>query len=223
VTAYLPALLARPVNGPAEQQAARRVLSGHIYTQFRPSLLARYELDAARFLIGLLDSGPVLVRGGSVLGLLVVLAVVVALLRLRLGRFRQATAPASPAEISGPLSARRYRELAAGSAAAGEWDAAVTSAMRALARGLEERDIVAAVPGRTAHELAVRAGASLPAAAAALHAGARAFDEVRYGGRVAGEPAFRAISEADRLAQAERPQDPDLARGSPLALRAGGR
>ncbi len=194
-----------PITGPGERAAARRVLSSHLYTQYHPTLLERYEDDVYRFLAHLLDTVPLGAAGGSVLGLLAVVAVVVALVSRRLGPVRSARGPGWSG-LSGPLSAAQYRAEGIRAAAAGNWDAAVTAAMRGLARGLEERDLVGTVSGRTAHELAVRAGLELPSAAPALHAAARAFDDVRFGGRPADEPAYRTIEEADQRAQAERPQ-----------------
>ncbi|MGO1770017.1 MAG: DUF4129 domain-containing protein, partial [Microbacterium sp.] len=77
-------------------------------------------------------------------------------------------------------AASELRADAEAHAAAGRWDEAVADRFRALARGLEERDIIEPLPGTTARTLAATATEFFPAHADGLHGGERAFDDVRY-------------------------------------------
>ncbi len=54
------------------------------------------------------------------------------------------------------------------------------------------------VPGRTATELAVDAGATLPGLGDELMQAATAFNDVTYGERPGTEPAYRMIADLDR-------------------------
>ncbi|MGI5128757.1 DUF4129 domain-containing protein [Pseudonocardia sp. CA-107938] len=128
------------------------------------------------------------VTPGGYLSLLVLLVVVVAAvvaIRLRIGPMgRSAAAPVQLFE-GGPLTAAEHRRAADAFAGRGEWAEAVRSRLRAVVRGLEERDLLDARPGRTADEAAREAGAVLPQCADDLAAAARTFDDVWYGGRTA--------------------------------------
>lgn len=105
----------------------------------------------------------------------------------------------------GPRSAARYREDAAGHAAAGRWAEAVREQMRALVRALEERTLLDARPGRTADEAAAEAGRALPEHAAALAGAARTFDDIAYGERTADQAAYRLLLDLDRTLERARP------------------
>ncbi|MCT7357033.1 DUF4129 domain-containing protein, partial [Streptomyces sp. 15-116A] len=59
---------------------------------------------------------------------------------------------------------------------------------------------------RTADEAAAEAGRALPAHTDRLHAAARAFDDVTYGGRTATEESYRSIAALDRDLERTRPQ-----------------
>ncbi|MBV2154228.1 DUF4129 domain-containing protein [Kitasatospora sp. SUK 42] len=105
----------------------------------------------------------------------------------------------------GPRSAARYREDAAGHAAAGRWAEAVREQMRALVRALEERTLLDARPGRTADEAAAEAGRALPEHAAALTAAARTFDDIAFGERTADRSAYQLLLDLDRTLERARP------------------
>ncbi len=77
--------------------------------------------------------------------------------------------------------------------------------MRALVRGLEERTLLDARPGRTADEAAAEAGRALPEHAAALSAAARTFDDIAFGERTADEASYRLLHELDRTLERTRP------------------
>ncbi|MFI7586655.1 DUF4129 domain-containing protein [Spongisporangium articulatum] len=94
-------------------------------------------------------------------------------------------------------TAAQQRADAERAAAAGEWEVAVVARFRAVALSLEERAVIAALPGRTAHEVAVTGGESLPDLARDLVAAADVFDRVRYGHRPAGEAEYAAVRDLD--------------------------
>jgi hypothetical protein len=139
--------------------------------------------------------------------LLVVLVGVAVVLRLRLGPMRRAR-PGEPGELFAdgrPRSAADHRRAADAFAADGRWDEAVTERLRAIVRSLEERAVIDERPGRTAGEAAADAGRALPELAADLRAGARVFDDVRYGGRTADAAADARLRDLDGRCRAARP------------------
>jgi hypothetical protein len=77
--------------------------------------------------------------------------------------------------------------------------------MRALVRGLVERDLLVARVGRTAGEAAREVATALPGAADAVADAARRFDETVYGGRPADPEAVARVRAADETARATRP------------------
>ncbi len=77
-------------------------------------------------------------------------------------------------------SARQLRRDAERSAASGDWARAIADRYRAVARALDERTLVPALPGTTAHGFARAAGRVFPTEATELEAAANRFDGVRY-------------------------------------------
>jgi Domain of unknown function (DUF4129) len=77
-------------------------------------------------------------------------------------------------------TARQLRRDAERAAAAGDWSLAIAERYRAIARSLDERTIVTALPGTTAHGFARAAARQFPEHAARLEAAADRFDGVRY-------------------------------------------
>lgn len=103
------------------------------------------------------------------------------------------------------MSAAEHREEARRAAGEGRWSEAIRERLRAIARDLEERALVAALPGRTADELAAEAGVVMPAFAGELAHAARVFDDVTYGD-VPGTPeAYETLSELDERVRVARP------------------
>ncbi|PWS41256.1 hypothetical protein DKT74_28560, partial [Streptomyces sp. ZEA17I] len=90
-----------------------------------------------------------------------------------------------------------HRAAAEAHAAALRWTEAVQERMRAIVRSLEERALLDPRPGRTADEAAAEAGRVLPDHATRLRSAAREFDDVTYGGRAAGQPAYLALRTLD--------------------------
>ncbi|WP_018333555.1 DUF4129 domain-containing protein [Actinomycetospora chiangmaiensis] len=188
-----------PTADQARELAARE-LAKAAYAGREPGLLARvgrWLLDRLDDLVGLFTAQ----RLGGAGGVLVVVALVVvavAVVRWRLGRSaRTAGSGSAPLDAVG-LTAADHRRRAEEQGDAGRYDEAVREWMRALVRDLEERDVLAARPGRTAGEAAREASAVLPAAIGALTDAARCFDETVYGGRPADAGSVDRMRSADR-------------------------
>lgn len=183
------------IDREAAYEAANRELSKPIYP--RPSLSDR--------IIGWLnDALSDLVRTGAgvpggwftllVLGLLVVAAAIVA---LRVARRTMGSRRAGRLYDTAVLSAGDYRAAAERAAAQADWNHAIRQRLRAIARQLEEDGLLAAVPGRTAGELAREAGRLLPGFEAEFSAAAVLFNDVTYGGRPGTERGYRALAALD--------------------------
>jgi len=199
-----------PLTTPRDpaREAARRELSKRMYHENDPSLLQR-ALDAFwKWLGALFDTAAGATPGGT-LGLVAVVLVVLAVvgaLWWRLGSPRRTPAPAAPLFGDRARSAADHRAAAEEHAAQGHWNEAVQERMRAIVRALEERALLDTRPGRTADEAAAEAGRTLPDHAAPLHAAARDFDDVTYGGRHAGERTYRRIADLDETLDRTKPR-----------------
>lgn len=134
----------------------------------------------------------------SVLAILVVVAVVVA---VRIARRTMRTSRSADRALFGSeeLSAAQHRSIAEQYAAQGDWSAAIRHRVRALARQLEEAGVLAAVPGRTATELARDAAAALPGLSTELFRAATIFNDVTYGEQPGTESAYRTIAALDEV------------------------
>jgi hypothetical protein len=82
-------------------------------------------------------------------------------------------------------------------AAEGNWTAAIRHRLRAVARGLEETEILDPAPGRTANELARDAGARVPHLVFELSQAATAFNDVTYGERPGTPAAYQLVVDLD--------------------------
>jgi len=197
--------------GPDEaREWAERELADPAYDAAQPTVIDRIAQAIGEFLDRLFNSSV----GGEwspVLGVvvLVVIAALVVGALLIWGRPRLAhRVSAASTALFGEDETRSAAELRASAeahAAAGRWDQAVVERYRALARGLEERDVIDALPGTTARALAVRATESFPGQAAGLHAGAAAFDDVRYLRRRGTAQMYAGIAATDEEIARTRP------------------
>nr|WP_309061794.1 DUF4129 domain-containing protein [Streptomyces sp.] len=199
-----------PITLPRDpaREAARRELSKRMYHENDPSWFQR-ALDAFWEWVGKLFETASTATPGGTLGLVVIIAAVVAVLgalwwRLGTPRRRPTSVPALFDDR--PRSAAEHRAAAEAHAAQGHWNRAVQERMRAIVRALEERALLDIRPGRTADEAAAEAGRALPAHTGPLHAAARSFDDVTYGGRAATEQSYRRIAELDRDLERAKPQ-----------------
>ncbi|MGT2425203.1 DUF4129 domain-containing protein [Amnibacterium kyonggiense] len=141
------------------------------------------------------------------IALLVVLAVVVvALLLFGLPRRNRRSTVGSLFGADDRRSAAEMRRASEAAMASGDFAAAVLERFRALARGLDERTLVAVFPGTTATGFAAVAARAFPSELEELRDAAALFDGVRYADEGATrEDALSVFALDDRLAAA-RPQ-----------------
>lgn len=164
---------------------AERELSNPVYEASEPTVIDRIAQAIGEFFANLFGLQPS-AAWNPVLALVVLLVIagLVVVGLLIWGRPRTShRAAAGSSMLFGEEESRSAAELRAGAdalASAGRWDEAIVERYRALARGLEERDVLEAPPGTTAQALASLASGFFPAQADGLHAGAIAFDDVRY-------------------------------------------
>ncbi|WP_294013055.1 DUF4129 domain-containing protein [Streptomyces sp.] len=193
-------------RGPA-REAARHELSKRMYHENDPGLFQR-ALNAVLDWVDRLLSAAASATPGGALGLVVVvLAVIVVLGALwwRLGTPRRQPVSTATLFDDRPRSAAEHRAAAEAHAAQGHWNQALQERMRAVVRALEERALLDARPGRTADEAAAEAGRALPAHTDRLHAAAREFDDVTYGGRRATQTSYDRIADLDRELERTKP------------------
>jgi hypothetical protein len=203
-----------PVGRDEARRAAERELSKAIYHQDEAGPVSRAFEAVIDWLDRLLDRAIGVVPGGS-FGPLVLLAVIVGVVGVVLWRTgpirRGARGSSARIELSGDTDAAEHRRRADEQAAAGRFAEAVRERMRAIVRELESRGVLDPVPGRTADEVALEAGAIVPTIAGDLQAAAGIFDEIWYGGR-------SATAQSDALMR----QADDRVRRAPLVVAGGG-
>ncbi|GII75380.1 hypothetical protein Sru01_03620 [Sphaerisporangium rufum] len=205
--AWATALLLDDVErGEGRRRAVEELLRPEYQRESLPERALRTVQD---FINGLLDQVGGGVPGG-VLALALVIIILAVLIALVAWYARRATG-ARRARGTGGLfgtgqrTAAEHRRAAEEAAAHARWAEAVRERLRAIARDLEHRAIVAPQPGRTADELARAAGRELPDLAARLSAAARLFDDVTYGQAPGTEEDYRFMSELDEALGAARP------------------
>jgi hypothetical protein len=172
---------------------------------YREPLLTRIMDAIGHFLSRLFnDTGHLPGGWWSTIALLVVLVLVVAgvIFWIRPAGSRRSSRLGVLSGTS--LSARDHRELAERLAADEDYGGAIVERMRALAAEIEERGILPVRPGRTADELAVQAGRTVPDLAGDFSVAAGIFDDVRYGGRDGTAAGYERISRLDDEVQAAR-------------------
>lgn len=182
------------------RRAAAAELARREYEEAQPSLVERAVNAVTEWLSdlfgGLAGATPGGAAGLVVLGLL--LAVLVVVIRLRVGKLARSRPDRPGAVFEGPpVTAADHRAAADAAWARGALDDVVRERFRAITRGLEERGVIEERAGRTAHEVAAEAGAHLPAAAGDLRAAAALFDDVHYGGKPATAEACARLAELD--------------------------
>lgn len=188
------------------RDAAARELARSVYHRDDPSWPVRIGRWIIEWLAGLIDAAARVSPGGYV-GLLVVallLVVAIVAIRLRIGPIARTTTGDRALFDAAPQTAADHRRAADAHATRGEWAEAVRARLRAVVRGLEERDLLDARAGRTAHEAAREAGAVLPDCAADLRAAATTFDDIWYGAQAATaemDAQLRAVDDAVRRAR----------------------
>lgn len=144
--------------------------------------------------------------GIALLAVIVVVALVALWIAGPVRRSRRTAAERLVFDVEDARTADEMRAASIAAAARGDWHAAVLDRFRALVRGLEERALLEERAGRTAHEVAIDAGAVLPALREELLSASALFDEVCYGDASGSEPSYRALVELDESARASKPQ-----------------
>jgi hypothetical protein len=190
------------------RRAAEDELSRPLYHQDDPGPLRPVLDGLGEHHSYLFDSAAGASPGGTVGLVVIILAVILLIvaLRLRLGAPRRAPKSDTGLFDEGPRSADDHRAAAEAYAAAGRFGEALQERTRALVRSLEERALLDHRPGRTADEAAAEAGRALPRHADALHAAARAFDEVTYAHRPADSAAYDRVDALDTALQSATPE-----------------
>ena len=177
-------IAAGPIGRAPAQRLAREELSKAVYHQTSIPQLTGHYIDL--FLERVFSGASRLTPGGwwTVVALAGLAVLIVAAIVIRLGPLARAARRTAALLEPGAdrLTAGQLRDLAAASAAEGDYGTAILQRLRAIAADCEERGILVPDAGRTADELAARAGRAFPAQAAGLGGAARIFDQVRYGG-----------------------------------------
>ncbi|MFI6518816.1 DUF4129 domain-containing protein [Spirillospora sp. NPDC050679] len=207
---------ADPIGREEARELARRELDEQIYQRDKPSLLERFWDSFSDWLRDLFQrtaqpeahgSGAMGWLSWLVIAVLLVAAVALAVWLMRGGRNVRSTRDALLEDA--PSTALDHRAEAERLAATGAWPQAIRERLRALARDLEERAVLAPRPGRTADELAAEAGAALPELAGDLAAAVRIFDDVWYGDRPGSATAYEQVTAVDERVRATRPRPLD--------------
>ena len=198
------------MSGLSREQArelAREELARREYDDAQPPLLLRLLGRALRELGELLDRTAGALPGGG-LGLLLLLALVVALLlvvRAKVGPIARGRR-GDEGLFAGAqeMSADGHRALAETAAGEGRFAEAVRERLRAVVRELEARGVLDPRPGRTAGEVARDGGRAVPEIADDLRRAATVFDETWYGGRQADASSYALLVEVDRTVSGTR-------------------
>ncbi|MDX1871307.1 DUF4129 domain-containing protein [Mycolicibacterium sp. 120266] len=210
------------IDSDAAHEAAQRELSKPIYP--KPSLTDQLWAWLEALLYRVFSAGSSVPGGWITIGLLSLLVVIAAVVAIRVAmRTTHTRRGGEVALFDGhQLGSAEHRALAQQSAAQGDWAAAIRHRLRAVARRLEETEVLDPEPGRTATELAREAGTALPDVRDELSRAAEVFNDVTYGARTATEAGYRVIADLDdRLdrAAATPPDTPSVVPDSWVPVR----
>ena len=205
-----------PIGRDEARELARRELEKPIYQRDRPSWLERVLERVVDWL------GELFARAGqstthgddgggwaSLVVILLVAAAAVGLVVWVMWGRRNVRSGREALLEERPTTARDHRAAAEQFAAAGDWPNAIRERLRAIARDLEERAVLAPEPGRTADELAAEAGRALPGLAEPLRGGVRIFDDVWYGDRPGSAEEYARMKALDERVRAAKPRPLD--------------
>ncbi|MFA1539755.1 DUF4129 domain-containing protein [Actinomadura monticuli] len=201
-----------PIGRDEAREMARRELEKQVYQRDKPSWLERWWDEFTEWLRQLSSQAPNPDSQGSgggwtSIAIIVVIALVAVglVVWLMWGR-RNPRSRKDPLLDEEPSTALDHRDAAERHAAAGMWAEAIRERLRAIARDLEERAVLAARPGRTADELAAEAGEAVPELAGELAAGVRIFDDVWYGDRPGTVEGYAVMKALDERLRATKPK-----------------
>jgi hypothetical protein len=173
-----------PITRSGAQHAAKHELSKAIYHRNADPLAVRAVKWAGHLVDRILNHTAIAAPGGAAgaLALVVIVVAVVAVIVWRVGIPRGGGVAGAVFAVDVVGTAAEHRQLADAATATQDWSTAVIERMRAVARELEERNIVIGRAGRTATEVARDAAVALPNAGSVLEAAASTFNAVAYGG-----------------------------------------
>lgn len=185
------------IDRDAAHDAAQRELAKPIYP--KASLTERFTEWLQDLLYRIAQEGSQLPGGWFTISVLLIILAVALVIAVRIARRTMRTNRGGEQSLfdSHEMTAAQHRMVAEQYAAQGDWAAAIRHRLRAIARQLEEDGVVGPVPGRTATELAVDAGAAIPELAGELSRAAVYFNDVTYGERPGTEPAYREVAGLD--------------------------
>lgn len=201
-----------PIGRDEARDMARRELDKQIYQRDKPSWLERVWERFSDWVQNLFShaSHPNAHGSGggwvSIVVIVVIALVAVGLVVWLMWDRRNPRSKKDPLLEDKPSTALDHRAAADRLAAEGQWAEAIRERLRAIARDLEERAVLAPRPGRTADELAAEAGEAVPELAEALRAGVRVFDDVWYGDRPGTAERYAQVKELDERLRAARPK-----------------
>jgi hypothetical protein len=204
-------------SAPDARELLLRELSRPEYAAAQPTLLDRIAQAIADWFSSLTAPSGDGIGGWVPLVLLVLLVLGIAVAFIvwgvpRLNRRSRASDGLFGADER--RSAAELRRDAAAAAARGDFTSASLDAFRALARGLQERTVVAVLPGTTAHDFASQGGVAFPDLAPAFGAAADGFDATRYAGALGTPDLYRAITDLDAAMARRTAVLPDLIEAS---------
>lgn len=190
---------------------AERELEKAAYREAEPTLFDRVAQAIGQFFIDLFN--PQL--GGAawspiwtvVIVAVIVAAIVVAFVIWGAPRGEHRTRRAASAGVfdADERTAEELRRAARAAADSGDWDGSIVLRFRAVARALDERGIIHAPPGMTAHAFVTAARDFFPNHAADLIAAGSVFDDVRYLRRPGTQAAVERIAALDESLRSARP------------------
>lgn len=185
------------IDRDAAHDAAQRELNKPIYP--RPSLTDEIIDKINEFLFKMVLKTSHISGGWFTVTVLVILVAIAIFVAIRIARRTMRTRRGGDYELfgAGQLTAAQHRATAEAFAAEGNWAAAIRHRLRAVARELEETNVLTQVPGRTANELAHDAGEALPHLVGELSQAATAFNDVTYGERPGTQAAYQMIADLD--------------------------
>jgi hypothetical protein len=212
ISSVIRSVVLDPIGRDEARELARRELEKQVYQRDKPSWLERLWADFSEWLSGLFNRAPDPGSQGSgggwasIVIIVVVLVIAVALIAWLMRGRRNPRSRDDALLEDVPSTALDHRQAAEAHAAAGEWAEAIRERLRAIARDLEERAVLAARPGRTADELAAEAGEAVPELAGELAAGVRIFDDVWYGDRPGTPEGYARMKALDERLRATKPK-----------------
>jgi hypothetical protein len=192
------------VDRDAAHDAAQRELSKPIYPKEGP--VDRFTDWLFDLIYRLMMNGSRLPGGWFTIAVVLTLVAVAVFIAVRIARRTMRSRHGDDFRVfdASERSAAEFRAAAERYAAEGNWPAAIRNRLRALARQLEENQVLNAVPGRTANELARDATRAFPDLRAELTSAAASFNDVTYGERPGSEASYRGVAGLDEQIRARR-------------------